>query len=39
MGIKLFPLTKTFGAAILMKLVEEGQLNLQDEMAGLLKKR
>jgi hypothetical protein len=39
MGIKLFPLTKTFGAAILMKLVEEGQLNLQDEMAGILKKR
>ncbi len=29
-------LTKTFGAAILMKLVEEGQLNLQDEMAELL---
>jgi CubicO group peptidase (beta-lactamase class C family) len=30
-------LTKTFGAAILMKLVEERQLNLQDEMAELLK--
>jgi len=30
-------LTKTFGAAILMKLVEEGQLNLQDEMAELLR--
>jgi len=30
-------LTKTFGAAILMKLVEEGKLNLQDEMAELLK--
>ena len=30
-------LTKTFGAAILMKLVEEGKLNLQDEMAVLLK--
>jgi CubicO group peptidase (beta-lactamase class C family) len=30
-------LTKTFGAALLMKLVEEGKLNLQDEMAELLK--
>ncbi len=30
-------LTKTFGAAILMKLVEEGKLNLQDDMAELLK--
>jgi CubicO group peptidase (beta-lactamase class C family) len=30
-------LTKTFGAALLMKLVEEGKLNLQDEMADLLK--
>ena len=30
-------LTKPFAAAILMKLVEEGKLNLQDEMAALLK--
>jgi len=30
-------LTKTFSAAILMKLVEEGKLNLLDEMAELLK--
>ena len=30
-------LTKTFGAALLMKLVEEGKLNLQDKMADLLK--
>jgi CubicO group peptidase (beta-lactamase class C family) len=30
-------LTKTFGAAILMKLVEDGQLDLEDEMAALLK--
>jgi len=30
-------LTKPFAAAILMKLVEEGKLNLQDEMAVLLK--
>ena len=30
-------LTKPFAAAILMKLVEEGQLNLQDEMANLLR--
>jgi len=30
-------LTKTFGAAILMKLVEEGKLNLQADMAELLK--
>ena len=30
-------LTKTFGAAILMKLVEEGQLDLEDKMAALLK--
>ena len=29
-------LTKTFGAAILMKLVEGGQLHLQDEMAVIL---
>jgi CubicO group peptidase (beta-lactamase class C family) len=30
-------LTKPFAAAILMKLVEEGKLNLKDEMAALLK--
>ena len=30
-------LTKTFGAAILMKLVEEGKLNLHSEIATLLK--
>ena len=30
-------LTKTFGAALLMKIVEEGKLNLQDKMADLLK--
>jgi CubicO group peptidase (beta-lactamase class C family) len=30
-------LTKTFAAALLMKLVEEGKLNLHDEMADLLK--
>jgi len=30
-------LTKPFAAAILMKLVEEGKLNLQDQMAVLLK--
>lgn len=29
-------LTKTFGAAILMKMVEEGRLHLQDEMAVIL---
>ena len=32
-------LTKTFGAALLMKLVEEGKLNLQDEMADSRKVR
>ena len=31
-------LTKPFAAAILMKLVEEGRLNLGDEMADILKK-
>ena len=30
-------LTKTFAAAIMLKLVEEGRLNLDDEMADILK--
>jgi CubicO group peptidase (beta-lactamase class C family) len=39
MPYNIASLTKPFAAAVLMKLVEAGQLNLDDEMADILKDR